>query len=187
MLPLFLLAIESEGDREFMCTLYARYHRLLFAQAYKVLSDPYEAEDAVEEAFEKFICKISRLRAMDCCTLPAYLVISVRHIAVNHKKSAEERHKSGRDPEAVWEVLPADDAPVDEGLLRRARVEQLMAALERLSERDQEILRMKYILELPAEEMGEALGVKPDSVRALLARARQRALKILQEVEKDDG
>lgn len=186
LFPAAILAIADEGDRAFMRALYLDYHNLMCAQAYQVMKARQDLDDVVDEACEKLICKIPLLRAMDCRVLRAYLVTTVRNTALNRLSRASARRETGRDVVKILENEPSGDAPVDEGLLRSERVAALMRAIKALSERDQEVLRMKYILDLDDGEMARALNVKPNSVRACVARAKKRAYALLKEVVRDD-
>jgi RNA polymerase sigma factor (sigma-70 family) len=58
--------------------------------------------------------------------------------------------------------------------------------LDQLSPRDQLILQSKYILGLNEEEIAAAVGCKPNSVRTLISRARERAKAIGLKSEKGD-
>ena len=39
MIPYVILAIEDESDREYMTALYIEYHRLMYSEIKKLLSD----------------------------------------------------------------------------------------------------------------------------------------------------
>ena len=48
MIPMILMAIEDDADRAFMINLYEQCHRAMYRQAYDILRDHGEAEDAVD-------------------------------------------------------------------------------------------------------------------------------------------
>ena len=50
MLPLFIMTIENDDDRQFVADIYTRYHFALYRKAWKVLNDESYAEEAVHEA-----------------------------------------------------------------------------------------------------------------------------------------
>lgn len=73
MIPLYILAIEDESDREFMTGLYIQYHRLMYHEIYKLLHDPWATDDVLQAALEKLIDRIGQLREMDRTHLVNYL------------------------------------------------------------------------------------------------------------------
>lgn len=62
MLPLFIMTIENDDDRQFVADIYTRYHFALYRKAWKVLNDESYAEEAVHEAMLKVIRYLDRVR-----------------------------------------------------------------------------------------------------------------------------
>ncbi|ORT99732.1 RNA polymerase, sigma-24 subunit, ECF subfamily [Anaerovibrio sp. JC8] len=77
---------------------------------------------------------------------------------------------------------PADpqQATPEQQYVDKEQDEELKAAIMQLPERDQKILEMTYWLNMKSNEIGEALGMAPSSVRVALKQARER-LKVLLE------
>ena len=79
---------------------------------------------------------------------------------------------------------PGDAAPSPEAaLLGAERREELVAALNRLSEDDREALACRYFLDLSEAETAAALGVRPGTVKSRLSRALERLRAELEEDE----
>ena len=55
MLSCFLSVLESDGDRALFAEMYEQYHERMERAALRILKDPYDAEDAVQNAFLKRI------------------------------------------------------------------------------------------------------------------------------------
>jgi RNA polymerase sigma-70 factor (family 1) len=64
--------------------IYARYWKMLYAVAYSQLGTKEEAEDIVHNVFER-IWHNRETQKINC--LKAYLIVSVRHFAINYIKS----------------------------------------------------------------------------------------------------
>ncbi|MBQ1711903.1 MAG: sigma-70 family RNA polymerase sigma factor, partial [Firmicutes bacterium] len=79
-----------------------------------------------------------------------------------------------------------DEKSAEIELEKEATKQTVKALLDQLSSRDQLILQSKYILGLNEEEIAAAVGCKPNSVRMLLCRARDRAKAIGLTSEKGD-
>ena len=63
------------------------------------------------------------------------------------------------------------------------RVDLLSRGLEKLLQRDRDILMYRYILEMSDEEIAGLLNIKPGSVRMCLSRARKNAFAVLEAEE----
>lgn len=64
MIPMILMAIEDDADRAFMINLYEQCHKAMYRQAYDILRDHGEAEDAVQDTLVKLIGRMAALRTM---------------------------------------------------------------------------------------------------------------------------
>jgi RNA polymerase sigma-70 factor (ECF subfamily) len=58
--------------------------------------------------------------------------------------------------------------------LGRAEAEAVLAAVDRLPERDRLVIAYRFLLELTEAETAEALGVPPGTVKSRLSRGLQR-------------
>lgn len=174
-LPLILLAIECDSDRAFMEKLYLDHYRLMRAAARKVLLTGQEADDVVNDALVRLIDKIPLLKALDCYTLRAYVVSTVKNTAINWivKRDRRAKHAFLVDDEAL-SGLPSEDEAPDASLMKREDQESVKRAILRLSERDRLALTMKYFDDYTDAEIARVLGVGKNSVRPMLMRARRR-------------
>ena len=177
LFPFVFLLIRDESDRQFMEELYTQYHRLLYAQALRVLRSRQAAEDAVSEALVQLIKKTELLRSLECNKLRAYIVITVRHTAINQlNRNKRERGFDGVDIEEL-----AGSERVDERLLSRAGVENIKNAIRALPEREKDVMLMRFFREMTEEEIAREMGVKPVTVRVCLSRARKHLAQALGE------
>lgn len=92
---------------------------------------------------------------------------------------------SSKEIPSEWEDVPIPAAPAEESperrILRQEENRRLRAALQTLSARDQRIVVMTYWLDMSSEEIGAALGEKPNTIRVALKRAREMLKKRLEE------
>ena len=65
MLPVIILSIENDDDREFMTGLYYQYNRLIYSEAKKILGSDSDAEDVLQDVLEKLIDKLDVLRGLE--------------------------------------------------------------------------------------------------------------------------
>ena len=182
MLPLILASIENDEDRALMEEIYLQYHHLMYAQALRILNSSSAAEDAVSDAIEALIRKISLLRSMDGNKRKAYAVITVRHMAVNQYR---RRSRETVTEDEFLEAIPSDSR-VEDRVLESAGVEEIREAVCQLSENDRDILMMRYFRELSDAEISRELGILPATARVRMSRARKHLIRMLEEGVTDE-
>lgn len=175
--PMVILAITDDSDREFMKALYIKYHLTMFRMARALTDSKYDAEDVVSDACVSLIKKNSVLRHLDCNVLEGYIISTVKNAAyMLHRKRNARREVSDEKTLAFAE---SETAAPDEHVLLENTIEELVEAIDQLSESDQAVIRMKYFEKLPDHEIAKVLGIQEVSVRSKLTRARQRIYELL--------
>ncbi len=175
MFPFVFLMLQDGGARAFMEGLYAQYHRLMYAQALRVLRSREAAEDAVSESLIQLIKKIGLLRSLECNKLKAYVVITVKHTAITllHRRNREQP-----TDDMTFQFLAADSR-ADDAVLEAAGVQRIKNAILALPPREKDMMLMRYFREMTDEEIAAATGLKAVSVRVHLSRARKRLAEML--------
>ena len=132
----------------------------LYRSAWLLCGDPHRAEDLTQETLAKVYAKWGpRLQN------PA----AYAHTAlVRTYISAQRRRSSHEQP---WAELPETSAdPTDDADLRLV----LQAALARLEPVDRAVVVLRYLDDVPVEEVGRLLGLSPTAVRSRAMRALAR-------------
>lgn len=173
--PVFILEIKDADDRAFMASLYQQHYPLMRHVAWGVLRDETLAGDMVNEAFLSLLCKISVLRALDGCTLRAYLVSTVRNVSINALTRRNRRNAYAflDDGSALDQAVSDEESPLD-AVLRSAEIERLTDGLKRLPPRDRWLLEMKYFRKMNDAEIARQLKIGENSVRMYLTKARRK-------------
>ena len=83
MIPIYILAIEDESDREYMSSLYIQYHRLMYSTIQKNIQDSWLVDDVMQATFEKLIDKIPLLKTLSRDRLINYILSSCKNNAYN--------------------------------------------------------------------------------------------------------
>ena len=65
MLPICILTIEDERDREFMAGVYTQYQWLMYDTIKQVMGDHWSAEDVVQTTLVRLIDKLEKLKTLD--------------------------------------------------------------------------------------------------------------------------
>jgi RNA polymerase sigma factor (sigma-70 family) len=165
-----LVARAKRGDADAYEELVHSYQGIAVRTAYLVSGNAADAEDAAQEAFVKAYRALWRFRPG--APFKPWLLRIVANEARNRRRSAGRRAvlalRATQEP-------PGEAAPSPEAvLLGSERREQLVAALNRLADRDREALACRYFLDLSEAETAAALGVRPGTVKSRLSRALER-------------
>lgn len=177
MLPIVILTIEDESDRDFMTRIYLDYARLMYSEMRKISSNRGIMDDVLQDSLIRLMNKIDVLKEMDEAKRINYVITTVRNRMRNYCRDHKKDPTISLDDENCtyrYTLYAKDDA--EEMIFRQERVERLHAIWPRLSVQTQQLLEEKYILEYSNEEIAKEFGVKPASVRMMLTRARKEVL-----------
>lgn len=151
MIPICILAIEDEDDRAFMENLYMSYQRLMYSTIRNIVRDDWATEDVMQSALVKLIDKIPLLKSRTDVQRISYVVTTSRNTALDYM-----RKKARRGPDSSFDEV--QDSDLSWGAVHEVE---------------------RIILEKPPAELAKALGIKSDSVRMALSRARKAAYKLI--------
>lgn len=143
----------------------------VFRLAYLLLGDADEAADAAQETFVRAYAALARFDPAR--PLRPWLLRIAANLARNRRRAV------GRYLAALQRALAAaperDRPPLVEQLsAQQAEAQALWQAVRRLARPDQEVVYLRYFLELPEAEMAAALGVAGGTVKSRLHRALKR-------------
>ena len=146
------------------------YQAIAFRTAYLLTGSAADAEDAAQVGFVKAWAALPRFRRG--AQFKPWLLRIVANEAHNRRRS------TGRRAALTVRATPAppgDAAPSPEGAaLGREQQEELLAAVGRLDERDQDVLTCRYFLELSEDETAAVLDLRRGTVKSRTARALTR-------------
>ena len=147
------------------------YQGLAFRTAYLLTGSAADAEDAAQVGFVKAWTALPRFR--QGAPFKPWLLRIVANEAHNRRRATGRR--AALVVRATAAQPPDDAAPSPEGAaLGRERQEQLLAAVNRLDDRDRDVLTCRYFLELSEEETSQVLRVRRGTVKSRTARALER-------------
>lgn len=172
MIPAVIMAIESDDDRIFMTEVYKKHHVLMFKTAWAFTRIQPDMEDIVSDSCVSLIEKIYKLRTMNDNELRKYIVITVRNTAINHwNKKRRENARFLKIDEAV-EQMP-DESPVEGQIVLDDELDFVRREIQNLSDKEQEILHLKFFHMKTDKEISAIVGMAESSVRKYIERARK--------------
>lgn len=144
----------------------------LFASAYRLLDDEYQAEEVVQEALLRVLTNEELL-----VDYPDHMMRVLRRMVINlcidHL----------RERKILWEewddkltICTEDDA--EASMIREEDLLKLHSTIASMSKKDRTILMLTIVEELSTEEISQILRIKPSSVRSQFCRAKQKLVKL---------
>ena len=155
-----LFAAMNRGDGSAFETFYARYRDFVHNLAWRFTGHQADALDALQATFEHLLQKIPNLTLSAKAT--TYLYTIVRSIAVSHIR---QRRRAGSLSEREEASLTAPPAATPESLA------DLAVVLRRLPEAQREVVLMRYVDDMPLEDIAVALGIPLGTVKSRLHHA----------------
>jgi len=155
-----------EGDTTAWEPLVRLHQEAVYRLGYLMMGDPDEAEDVAQETFIRAYQALARFD-LDRPLRPWLLRIA-SNLARNRRRSA------GRYVAALRRMLHTDIRPettIDEAHTQRWEAGALWQAVRRLDTNDQQVIYLRYFLDLSVEETAEAIGQATGTVKSRLHRA----------------
>lgn len=157
--------------------LFRAYQGRVLAYARRHLGHTQDAEDAAARVFLKVHENWNRYdpeRGAISTWLYAITQNEVRGVLRGRARAQETEHF------ADWDRLSGPGPAPEETLLSEERVEALTAALERLPERERDILLLRFYSCLPSKEVAGRMGLSDANVRYLQSKALQKLRRLLE-------
>ena len=170
--------IESarQGDETAWVELVRLHQEAVFRLAYLFLGDPDEAEDAAQETFIRAYRALGRFDTSR--PLRPWLLQIVANLTRNRRRSlgrywAALQRRFEKDPPAI------PDVETQAGV--RMQSQRLWEAVRRLREEDQQMIYLRFFLELPVQEVAEASNIAEGTVKSRTSRALDRLRKVIEQ------
>lgn len=171
-----LLRRVGRGDEAALAELIRRHQARLYHLAYRLLKDPLDAEDALQEVFLKAYEHASRFEPK--ATVSAWLHRITANHCLNRLRMRHPQESLDREDAPVLpDTGPSPLAVLEEKQLA-ARLEELLAALP---ENQRRALVLKRFGGLSYQEIAEILSLSVSAVDGLIKRARQSLKNALRE------
>lgn len=158
-----------EGDLEAYGRIVERYEHVALRAAWLVVRDEAAAEDVCQEAFLRAHRALGTFR-LDAPFRPWLLTI-VRNLARNAIRARGRR-------DGVWARVARTVRLTTAGPERSVEVAEgraaVVAAVAELAADDQDVLHLRYFLDLPEAEVAAVLRVPVGTAKSRLNRARRR-------------
>lgn len=170
-----LISRSKNGDTAAWEPLVRKHQQPVFRFAYLLLGDPDDAEDVAQETFLrawKYLKRFDTTRP-----LRPWLLSITSNLASNWRRSA------GRYFSALTRAFRDEPVPdsIEEKSTQRMQADELWEAVQSLKTADQQVVYLRYFLDLSVAETAEVLQIAEGTVKSRLSRALKKLRKIIQD------
>lgn len=153
----------KQGDREAFSELFRKYYSPLYLYGHKIVQDPSMLEDCIQELFLELWKSRNQVVVV---SVKAYLFKSLKYkifrVLSQRKIHPETLLKEEMNFELSHDTLMIHKEEEQE------RAKQVVKAFEQLSNRQKEVIYLKYYLGLSYEEVSEIMEINYQVARNLL-------------------
>ncbi len=174
-------------DQQYFDRIYESTYRPLLRYAIVHLSDPTDAEDALQNVYLSFYRRIERYGHLDVLFPKAFLLKMLKREII--EQYAEREKHAVRLLEDVPEERLRDDWVFEDGVLDRALAEDILAEAKRLPRETYRIFVLYYGYELTVSKIAKELGMGAEAVKSRLFRGRKaiRAYLAAEDADSETG
>ena len=168
-----LIRHAANGDASAWEPLVQTYQQAVFRLAYLLLGDPDDAEDIAQETFLRAWNHLKRFDPTR--PLKPWLLSITANLSRNRRRSA------GRYLAALTRAFRDEPAPasVEEKSTQYMEANDLRKAVQNLNEPDQQVVYLRYFMDLSVAETAEVLQVAEGTVKSRLSRALEKLRAII--------
>ncbi|GIF75328.1 RNA polymerase sigma-70 factor [Asanoa siamensis] len=147
---------------------FVAHRNLLFTVAYEILGSAADAEDVLQETWLRWV-KVDLDQVRD---QRAYLIRITTRQSLNRLRTMKRRKEAYVGRWLPEPLLTAPDAAEDADLAESVSM-AMMLVLETLSPNERAVFVLREVFEVDYDEIAEAIGKSPATVRQIAHRARQ--------------
>jgi len=170
-----LIRHAANGDAMAWEPLVQVHQEAVFRLTYLLLGDPDDAEDVAQETFLRAWKHLKRFDSTR--PLRPWLLSIAANLARNRRRSA------GRYFAALTRAFRTEPVPasIEEKSAQRMEANHLWKAVQSMSVPDQQIVYLRYFLDLSVAETAQVLRIAEGTVKSRLSRALEKLRAIIQQ------
>ena len=167
ILPSVILSMPAGEDRDFMEQLYREHYRLMFATAWKYSDNKEAVEDIVSDGCLSLMRNLYTLRNLGDHKLKAYIVTTIRNTSFDYfEKQKTSRSVPLDDNEGIGQLTGKHD--LERKVFLREELASVCEAIDMLSPKERQVMRMKFFMNLSDEEIAGRVGISVNSIRSYI-------------------
>lgn len=168
-----ILILAKKGDVEAFTELVNAHQNAVYNLCYRMLGDPYEAEDAAQETFLR---AYKSMKSYDLSrSFSTWLLSIAAHYCIDQMR--KKRLNITKLEETPYLEIPDPGPNPEKSLTDNEQQARIRSMLSELSETDRAIVTMFYWYEFGYAEIAEALNLSTSAVKSRIHRARTQMAK----------
>ncbi len=179
-----LIRLAANGDHDAMEALFARYAAPLYQTAVRLLGNPDDAEDALQDGLLSAFRNLRRFEGRSqFSTWLTRIVINAALMRLRRQRShptvSLDQEDSEQGEAALAGALPDRGLNPEERYAQKESFEIFAAQLKTLPPALQSAVWLRDVEGLSTEEAAEALGLSPGTLKSQLHRARAKLAELM--------
>lgn len=173
------------GNPDLFEVLVARYEKPIFNYVYGMVRHRQDAEDLTQEAFVKAFFALKTYK--ESFEFSTWMYRIARNVCLDYFRRQKIRSffslntpVGEEEEDEIGDFLPSGKDP-EEGVLEGELLEQVSEAVGKLPWKFREVIVLRYVEELPYEDIAQILGVPVGTVKTYLHRAKLKLKEMLGE------
>lgn len=176
----------SEGAEK-LARLYEKYRYVMQREAYNILYDSIEAEDAVHQAFVKISKCLDRINEDEPAMTCNFMKVVARNVAKDIYKKKIYLNTDQDAAEIVADLKTKGTHGVSQLVISKDCTERIVKAILSLPDIYRDVLLLEKVYGYSREQSMQILNTNYETLKKRLTRAKAKLLEVLREEGLDDG
>jgi RNA polymerase sigma-70 factor (ECF subfamily) len=164
-----LIEAIQKGDRNAAAWLYNRYVDRVHRICYRIVLDPSQVQDCVQEVWLKVFRKLGRFHCNK--SFAAWLNSVTANTAIDYYRKWIKQRKHINSNEIHIRAMAMDENPGDRQLDNAHIQQRIREALETISVNQRTAFVLRYYEDMPIAEIAQTLGCTKGAVRTHIRRS----------------
>ena len=160
------------GEQQLYAELVKRYQNFVFSITLRYTQNREDAEEVAQDIFVKAYRSLADFRGDSKFSTWLYTIVSTSSITFLRKKKLETH---SLDNEHVFDLADSQDSGFSANQVeQKSKLAMVTEAIQLLSADDAKLITLFYKAEQSLDEIGQIIGLDPNTVKVRLHRARHR-------------
>lgn len=155
--------------------IFDQYYKRVYKYICYRIDDQHMAEDLCSQVFEKVISKYHTY-SREKSSFEVWLFAIARNIITDYHRSSKKRFLLSLD--SILDMISPNPS-LEERVIEEDGNKKLLAAISKLSEKERNIIAMKYAAGLKNSEIADLFGISDSNIGVVLYRSLKKLQKLL--------
>jgi RNA polymerase sigma-70 factor (ECF subfamily) len=171
-----LAKLARKGNRQAFADLVEIYKDKIYHLCFRMLGNPQEAEDAVQETFMRVYIHIDRFDEHQKFSTWIFRIATNLCIDLLRKRKiihSLDFHNSDQNKIDFYSILPSNEVSLEQQIILSETQRQIQKAIDSLPERYKSIIILKYMEDMSLQEIADILHLTVSTVKTRVHRGRE--------------